>query len=90
MDLFNTQIFRLTLATGIDLRDATALKILYRTPGGLTGSWMATLDPNDSTRMYVDLNSLSSGGWSVYGKATFPSGVIPGRPATFTITRESL
>jgi hypothetical protein len=86
--IFNTQIVRLILSTGIDLSTATSLQVVYRAPGNSKGIWSAQMDPNDHTRMIATLNSLEPGTWEVYGKAFFPSGPIPGRKVIFTIDRE--
>jgi len=86
--IFNTQNFKLVVCTGIDLSTATQLSIVYKSPRRITGSWGATIDPDDHTRMFINLSSMESGVWEVYGKALFPTGVIPGRKAIFMIDRE--
>jgi hypothetical protein len=77
--IYKTQFFRLYVSTGIDLTDATALKIIYKAPNSQTGEWTATLDSTDSTRLYYDSSALNqTGKWIVYAKATFTQGTIPG------------
>ncbi len=86
--MFDTQVFKITLCTGIDLSTATGLDIMYKAPNKRRGSWRATLDPQDPTRMYINVATLEPGVWEVYGRAYFSSGVIPGDKAFFRIERE--
>jgi len=89
MKIFVDQFFRITLDTGIDLTDATALKIKYITPKGARGEWTAVIDEVDNTKMnYDNPGVVDAGQWKVWGKATFTAGNIPGEPTYFNVYNE--
>jgi hypothetical protein len=73
--IYDTQFFRLIVSTGIDLKLASQLKIVYRGPNNISGTWDATLDSEDTKRMYYDTPALNyTGRWNIYSKAVFPQG----------------
>jgi hypothetical protein len=87
--IYNTQFFRLYVSTGINLKEASVLKIIYKSPDRSVGEWTATLDPVDNTRMYYDCPGLNKiGRWDIYAKVTFPQGVIPGSITSITAVSE--
>ena len=70
---------RLKLETDITLTGYTLL-IKYRKPNGTTGSWTATIDPDDASKMYYDITSSATidqeGTWTFW--AHFTSGTTIG------------
>lgn len=87
--IYKDQFFRLTVSTGIDLTDATAIKIKYTAPNKTQGEWTATIDETDNTKAYYDCTGLDQlGTWHVYIKATFTEGSIPGDLTYFIIYEE--
>lgn len=86
--MFDTQTFKIFLCTGIDLSTALRMCIVYKSPGRSTGTWEATLDPLDHTRMYSIVANLDPGIWEIYARAYFSTGMIPGNKALFKIERE--
>lgn len=91
MKIYKDQFFRLTLDTGIDLTEATALKIKYTDPEGATGEWTGAIDADDNTKINYDSSGLTKvGRWKVYAKATFSTGNIPGDAAYFDIYEEGI
>jgi hypothetical protein len=87
--IYAGQCFRITVDTGVDLTTASDLKLKYTAPDRTTGEWIATIDPVDNTKMYYDVVALTKvGKWSVYAKATFTCGSIPGEKAMFDIYLE--
>jgi hypothetical protein len=87
--IYNTQFFRLFISTGIDLSQASSLKIIYKSPDKTSGEWPATIDPTDNTRMFYDSSALvKSGKWVIYAKATFSQGTISGDVANIIVVEE--
>ena len=87
--IYKTQFFRLYILTGIDLSDASGLKIIVKDPNNEMSEWDAKIDPVNPMRMYYDSQALNkSGKWVVYSKATFPKGSITGNPVSLQIIDE--
>ncbi len=55
MRTFIDDTVTLSLNTGIDLTEFTELKIKYRRPDGVRGSWDAEIDPSDNMALDVYL-----------------------------------
>lgn len=55
--LFNGQDYRLILDTGIDISTATATKILYKKPNGVSSEWTAAIV---GTTLLYDIPALQN------------------------------
>jgi len=71
---------RIELETNVDLTSAT-LAIKYMTPkGGTPGSWVATINGSDNSKMYYDADSANDldahGEWTFWAHVTFADGTI--------------
>jgi hypothetical protein len=87
--IYAGQYLRLIIDTKIDLTEATSVKICYITPAGETGEWLAEKDPVESTKMVYDISAVpEKGTWTVYGKATFEEGYVPGEPVEIIVYQE--
>ena len=75
---------KIRLETGIDLTDASELKIRFKKPSGIGDSWTATGDTTYSTRIFYDVVGDTiideSGVWSFWSYVTFNDGrAAPGQ-----------
>lgn len=87
--IYKDQFFRLTVSTGVDLTDATVIKIKYTAPDKTTGEWNAAISDIDNTKAYYDCSGLNQiGTWFIYVKATFTQGNIPGDLTNFIVYEE--
>jgi hypothetical protein len=81
MDIFVGQTnLRLTLATGQTLTGSSSLLIKFKKPDNTTGSWTATIDGGDATKMYFDIDNASyldiRGKWIFWAYVVFSGGTI--------------
>jgi len=69
---------RISLETNQTLTDATCL-IKYKNPDGVISSFAATIDPEDDSKMYYDVQSgdLNRGGkWVFWAHVTFADSTV--------------
>ena len=77
----------LILDTGVALATATALKIKYQKPTGVTGEWTGTISGTTSIRYLLTTNDIDvAGRWQFQAYATFSSGGFYGETVDITFS----
>ena len=70
---------KIELETNVELTDATLL-IKYRRPDGGVNAFEATIDGEDSSKMYYNLSTATdlcpSGNWTFWSHAVFSDGSV--------------
>lgn len=79
-DYFKGQTnLRIELETNVDLTNATLL-IKYKKPQGNMGSWGATINGSDDSKMYYDIDTATdldqAGDWIFWAHVTFADATI--------------
>jgi len=79
-DIFVGQTaLRIILETNVTLTDATLL-LKYRKPDRKIGSFNATIDPSDDSKMYYDIQSEDDldqeGKWTFWAHVTFADSTV--------------
>jgi hypothetical protein len=71
MSIYKGQsLIKITLETGQDLTEASAVKILYKKPDGTKGSWTATTNGTAIEYNVVSGNIDQEGSWQLQSEIT--------------------
>jgi hypothetical protein len=53
-EIFTGNIIKITASLGINVTTFETLEIIFRKPDGTIGSWTATIDPDDNTKIFYN------------------------------------